>query len=144
MIGGWRIFNQWDRRANGVIDFPPSLQVSSNVAMVQEMRQVKPATSFGNRLERESGSTHLGLNDLPVCRGRAASKPQQFTKPADLNRPRLLRVRVFSLTPLKLLQLHGMRRHDASIEISPQHHPWSALRRCPWLSRRSRRRDQLA
>jgi len=64
MIGGWPIFNH-DRRANGVIDFPSHHPAGvSNVAMVQDERQVKPATSAmaGENL----GSTPCLDTDLPV------------------------------------------------------------------------------
>jgi len=39
MVGGWPI-NNHDKKANGLIDFAKVLQVSSNVGMVQAMRQL--------------------------------------------------------------------------------------------------------
>ncbi|MCT0201927.1 penicillin-binding protein 2 [Synechococcus sp. CS-602] len=114
MIGGWPIFNH-DRRANGVIDFPTILQVSSNVAMVQTMRQVKPS-HFWQWLER-IGIDTVPDTDLPGAVAGQLKSRQQFTsqpiEPATASFGQ-----GFSLTPLKLLQLHGMLANDGKL-VSP-------------------------
>ena len=113
-IGGWPIFNH-DRRANGVIDFPTVLQVSSNVGMVQAMRRVKPE-KFWNWLHT------LGIDatpdtDLPGAQAGQLKSLEAFrTQPIE---PATAAFgQGFNLTPLKLIQLHAMLANGGRL-VSP-------------------------
>ncbi|MBM5815812.1 MAG: penicillin-binding protein 2 [Cyanobacteria bacterium K_Offshore_surface_m2_239] len=113
-IGGWPIFNA-DRRANGVIDFPTVLQVSSNVGMVGAMSQLKRET-FWRWLNT------LGINDVPdtdlpgAVAGQLKSK-EEFTAGA-IEPATAAFGQGFSLTPLKLVQLHAMLANGGRL-VSP-------------------------
>jgi cell division protein FtsI (penicillin-binding protein 3) len=113
-IGGWPIFNA-DRRANGVIDFPTVLQVSSNVGMVGAMSHLKRET-FWRWLNT------LGINDVPdtdlpgAVAGQLKSK-QEFTSGA-IEPATAAFGQGFSLTPLKLVQLHAMLANGGRL-VSP-------------------------
>ncbi|MFO0015617.1 MAG: peptidoglycan D,D-transpeptidase FtsI family protein [Synechococcaceae cyanobacterium] len=113
-IGGWPIFNN-DRRANGVIDFPTVLQVSSNVGMVQAMRNVKPQR-FWHWLHR-IGIDQTPDTDLP---GAVAGqlKTQTVFKEAPIEPAVASFGQGFSLTPLKLVQLHAMLANGGRL-VSP-------------------------
>jgi len=113
-IGGWPIFNA-DRRANGIIDFPTVLQVSSNVGMVDAMRHLKRET-FWNWLKT------IGINDVPdtdlpgAVAGQLKSREEFISgaiEPATASFGQ-----GFSLTPLKLLQLQGMLANGGRL-VSP-------------------------
>ncbi|MFM1799728.1 MAG: hypothetical protein RLZZ117_2006 [Cyanobacteriota bacterium] len=113
-IGGWPIFNA-DRRANGVIDFPTVLQVSSNVGMVAAMSQLKRETFWG-------WLKTLGINDVPdtdlpgAVAGQLKSK-EEFTAGA-IEPATAAFGQGFSLTPLKLVQLHAMLANGGRL-VSP-------------------------
>ncbi len=103
-IGGWPIYNH-DHQAHGVIDFAKVLQVSSNIGMVKTMNQLKPEL-YWDWLHR------LGLNtspdtDLPgAVAGQLKSKENFVTHPIE---PATAAFgQGFSLTPLKLAQLHAL------------------------------------
>ena len=113
-IGGWPI-NNHDRRANGLIDFATVLQVSSNVGMVQAMRKL-PSSKYWDWLSR------LGLDarpdtDLPgAVAGQLKSKEQFTTQPIE---PATASFgQGFSLTPLKLVQLHALLANGGRL-VSP-------------------------
>ena len=113
-IGGWPIFNH-DRKGNGLIDFPTVLQVSSNVAMVQAMQRVKPA-KFWQWLRT------FGIDDIPdtdrpgAVAGELKSKVAFVTQPIE---PATAAFgQGFSLTPLKLIQLHAMLANGGRL-VSP-------------------------
>jgi cell division protein FtsI (penicillin-binding protein 3) len=113
-IGGWPIFNH-DRRGNGLIDFPTVLQVSSNVGMVQAMRQVKPG-HFWQWLHK-IGIDTVPDTDLPgAVAGQLKSREQFTSQPIE---PATAAFgQGFSLTPLKLLQLHAMVANGGRL-VSP-------------------------
>jgi cell division protein FtsI (penicillin-binding protein 3) len=113
-IGGWPIFNH-DRKGNGLIDFPTVLQVSSNVAMVQAMQRVKPA-KFWQWL-RTFGIDDIPDTDLPgAVAGELKSKNAFVTQPIE---PATAAFgQGFSLTPLKLIQLHAMLANGGRL-VSP-------------------------
>jgi cell division protein FtsI (penicillin-binding protein 3) len=113
-IGGWPIFNH-DRKGNGLIDFPTVLQVSSNVAMVQAMQRVKPA-KFWLWL-RTFGIDDVPDTDLPgAVAGELKSKNAFVTQPIE---PATAAFgQGFSLTPLKLIQLHAMLANGGRL-VSP-------------------------
>ena len=113
-IGGWPI-NNHDKRANGLVDFPTVLQVSSNVGMVQAMRQLKNDV-YWDWMKR------LGIDakpdtDLPgAVAGQLKTKEQFTTQPIE---PATTAFgQGFSLTPLKLAQLHGLLANGGRL-VSP-------------------------
>jgi cell division protein FtsI (penicillin-binding protein 3) len=113
-IGGWPIFNA-DRRANGVIDFATVLQVSSNVAMVDAMSRVK-RPQFWTWLHT------LGIDDVPdtdlpgAVAGQLKSR-NEFVGSA-IEPATAAFGQGFSLTPLKLVQLHAMLANGGRL-VSP-------------------------
>ena len=113
-IGGWPIFNH-DRRANGIIDFPTVLQVSSNVGMVQAMTHVK-REQFWRWLKA------LGIDSPPDTDLPGAVAGELKTRGDFVGQPIESAVAAFgqgfSLTPLKLLQLHAMLANGGRL-VSP-------------------------
>ncbi|MCP9774757.1 penicillin-binding protein 2 [Cyanobium sp. WAJ14-Wanaka] len=113
-IGGWPIFNH-DRRGNGVIDFPTVLQVSSNVGMVQAMKHVK-RDRFWQWL-RNFGIDASPDTDLPgAVAGELKKKTDFVGQPIESAVASF--GQGFSLTPLKLLQLHAMLANGGRL-VSP-------------------------
>ncbi len=107
-VGGWPIRN-YDGGFSGVIDFPTVLQVSSNVGMVNAMRNLAPSR-YWDWLHR------LGLDvkpetDLPgALAGYLKSKKDFVNQPIE---PAVAAFgHGFSLTPLKLAQLHALIAND--------------------------------
>jgi cell division protein FtsI (penicillin-binding protein 3) len=113
-IGGWPIFNN-DRSAYGLIDFPTVLQVSSNVGMVQAMRNVKPQR-FWHWLHR-IGIDETPDTDLPGAVAGQLKSETEF-KQAPIEPAVASFGQGFSLTPLKLLQLHAMLANGGRL-VSP-------------------------
>ena len=113
-IGGWPIFNH-DRKGNGLIDFPTVLQVSSNVAMVQAMRRVKPE-KFWHWLHT-LGIDSTPDTDLPGAQAGQLKTLEDFrTQPIE---PATAAFgQGFNLTPLKLVQLHAMLANGGRL-VSP-------------------------
>ena len=113
-IGGWPIFNH-DKRANGLIDFPTVLEVSSNVGMVLAMGQMKPAR-FWHWLNN-LGIDQTPDTDLPGAVAGELKSRGDFTSSAI--EPAVAAFgQGFSLTPLKLLQLHAMLANGGRL-VSP-------------------------
>ncbi|MEB3176773.1 MAG: penicillin-binding protein 2 [Synechococcus sp.] len=104
MISGWPIYNH-DRMANGVIDMATVLQVSSNVGMVRAMQQLEPSRYW------EMLNT-LGIGDAPDTDLPGAVSGQLKSRTTFLGNAIEPATAAFgqglALTPLKLLQLHGM------------------------------------
>jgi cell division protein FtsI (penicillin-binding protein 3) len=113
-IGGWPIFNH-DRQGNGLIDFPTVLQASSNVAMVQAMAKVK-RERFWQWLH-DLGIDTRPDTDLPgAVAGELKSKGMFTSHPIE---PAVAAFgQGFSLTPLKLAQLHAMLANGGRL-VSP-------------------------
>jgi cell division protein FtsI (penicillin-binding protein 3) len=113
-IGGWPIFNH-DRKANGLIDYPTVLQVSSNVAMVQAMAKVK-RDRFWHWL-RTFGIDGRPDTDLPgAVAGQLKDRQAFISQPIE---PAVAAFgQGFSLTPLKLIQLHAMLANGGRL-VSP-------------------------
>ena len=113
-IGGWPIFNH-DRKANGVIDFPTVLQVSSNVAMVQAMAKV-------NRQRFWHWLHTFGIDGRPDTDLPGAVAGQLKDRQSFVSQPIEPAVAAFgqgfSLTPLKLVQLHAMLANGGRL-VSP-------------------------
>jgi cell division protein FtsI (penicillin-binding protein 3) len=113
-IGGWPIFNH-DRHANGLIDFPTVLQVSSNVGMVRAMEHVK-RDRFWHWLHT-FGIDDTPDTDLPGAVAGQLKSRNEFTS-APIEPAVAAFGQGFSLTPLKLLQLHGMLANGGRL-VSP-------------------------
>ena len=113
-IGGWPI-NNHDKEAHGLVDFATVLQVSSNVAMVQAMRRLDNNTYWDwmNRL----GIDRRPDTDLPgAVAGQLKTKEQFINHPIE---PATTSFgQGFALTPLKLVQLHGVLANGGRL-VSP-------------------------
>jgi cell division protein FtsI (penicillin-binding protein 3) len=113
-INGWPIFNA-DRSAHGLIDFPTVLAVSSNVAMVEAMGGMKRDV-FWNWLHRV-GIDAVPDTDLPGAVAGQLKNRSEFTGGAI--EPAVAAFgQGFSLTPLKLVQLHAMLANGGRL-VSP-------------------------
>lgn len=113
-IGGWPIFNN-DRSAYGWIDFPTVLEVSSNVGMVEAMGNVKPER-FWHWLHK-IGIDETPDTDLPGAVAGQLKSETEF-KQAPIEPAVASFGQGFSLTPLKLLQLHAMLANGGRL-VSP-------------------------
>ncbi len=113
-IGGWPISNH-DRKVNGVIDYATVLQVSSNIGMVKAMRNLKPSL-FWDWLRR-LGVDSRPDTDLPgAVAGQLKTKEQFVSQPIE---PATAAFgQGFSLTPLKLAQLHALIANGGRL-VSP-------------------------
>ncbi len=107
-VGGWSIQNH-DKKANGLIGFDKVLQVSSNVGMAKTMSKLN-ASNYWDWLQK------LGLDsvietDLPgAVPGQLKSKAtfvSQSIEPVTASFGQ-----GFSLTPIKLAQLHALLAND--------------------------------
>jgi len=113
-IGGWPIFNA-DHSGHGQIDFPTVLQVSSNVGMVHAMAHL-------NRRRYWEWLHTLGIDEVPdtdlpgAVAGQLKSR-SDFTAGA-IEPATAAFGQGFSLTPLKLIQLHGMLANGGRL-VSP-------------------------
>jgi cell division protein FtsI (penicillin-binding protein 3) len=113
-IGGWPIFNA-DRSGHGSIDFPTILQVSSNVAMVQAMAQMNRDRYW--RWLHILGIDAVPDTDLPGAVAGQLKTRADFTAGA-IEPATAAFGQGFSLTPLKLLQLHAMLANGGRL-VSP-------------------------
>ena len=113
-IGGWPI-NNHDKKANGLVDFATVLQVSSNVGMVQAMRHVE-TDAYWEWMHR-LGIDQRPDTDLPgAVAGQLKSREQFTTHPIE---PATTAFgQGFSLTPLKLVQLHALLANGGRL-VSP-------------------------
>ncbi len=103
-VGGWSISNH-DKRANGLIDFARVLQVSSNVGMVKIMRKLSPEI-YWDWLHR-LGIDKTPHTDLPgAVAGQLKNKDDFVSK--SIESAAAAFGQGFSLTPLKLAQLHAL------------------------------------
>jgi cell division protein FtsI (penicillin-binding protein 3) len=113
-IGGWPIFNA-DRKGNGLIDYPTVLEVSSNVGMVNAMAKVK-RDRFWHWLNTIGIDTRPDT-DLPGAVAGQLKSRSLFTGHAI--EPAVAAFgQGFSLTPLKLVQLHAMLANGGRL-VSP-------------------------
>ena len=113
-IGGWPIFNA-NRKGNGQIDFATVLEVSSNVGMVNAMAQVK-RDRFWHWLNTIGIDTRPDT-DLPGAVAGQLKSRSMFTGHAI--EPAVAAFgQGFSLTPLKLVQLHAMLANGGRL-VSP-------------------------
>ena len=104
MISGWPIYNH-DKVAHGVVGMAKVLQVSSNVGMVRAMQRLEPSLYW------EMLNT-LGIGDAPDTDLPGAVSGQLKRRSTFLGNAIEPATTAFgqglALTPLKLLQLHGM------------------------------------
>ena len=103
-IGGWSIFN-FDKRANGKIDFARVLQVSSNVGMVKIMQRLD-SNKYWDWLHR-LGVDMQPFTDLPGA-VPGYLKPKEYFVSKVIEPATASYGQGFSLTPLKLAQLHAL------------------------------------
>ncbi len=113
-IGGWPIYNN-DRQVHGLIDFPKLLQVSSNIGMVKTMRHLE-ASIYWDWLQK------LGLDERPDTDLPGAVAGQLKNKDEFVHHPIEPATAAFgqgfSLTPLKLAQLHALIANGGHL-VSP-------------------------
>ena len=104
VVGGWPIHNH-DRLPNGVINLAQVLQVSSNVGMVKVMSKLDPGI-YWDWLHR-LGIDVKPITDLPgAVAGQLKNKEDFVSQPIE---PAVASYgQGFSLTPLKLIQLHAL------------------------------------
>ena len=114
MIGGWPIFNA-DHSGHGQIDFPTVLQVSSNVGMVQAMAQLN-RSRYWHWLQK-LGIDQVPDTDLPGAVAGQLKSRADFIGGA-IEPATAAFGQGFSLTPLKLIQLHGMLANGGRL-VSP-------------------------
>ncbi len=113
-VGGWPITNH-DQKTHGWINFPTLLQVSSNVGMVKTMRKLKPSI-YWDWLHRLGVDTRPDT-DLPgAVAGQLKAKDKFVRQPIE---PATASFgQGFSLTPLKLVQLHALIANGGNL-VSP-------------------------
>jgi len=113
-VGGWSLSN-WDKKGNGYIDYPKVLQVSSNVGMVKIMQNLPPKT-YWDWLDKLGISKSLETDLFESTPGQLKSKDifvSQLIEPAVASFGK-----GFSISPLKLAQLHAVLANGGS-EVIP-------------------------
>ncbi|WAL62411.1 peptidoglycan D,D-transpeptidase FtsI family protein [Thermocoleostomius sinensis] len=106
-VGGWPIQNSdfEENGGRGQLSVSEIVQYSSNVGMVRMMQMLEPGVYYG-WLERLLLEQPTGI-DLPSEAGGQLKSYQQFTS-ASIEPATTAFGQGFSLTPIKLLQLHSM------------------------------------
>ena len=102
-VGGWTLSN-WDKKGNGYIDYPKVLQVSSNVGMVKIMQNLDP-TIYWDSLRNLGINKNLETDLYESTAGQLKRKDlfvNQSIEPAVTSFGK-----GFSISPLKLVQLHA-------------------------------------
>jgi cell division protein FtsI (penicillin-binding protein 3) len=102
-VDGWRIFNS-TKTGNGSIDIAKVLQTSSNVGMVQIMLRM-PKHDYYKRLKELGLTDKVGI-DLPGEEPGHLKSEAEFTS-KSIEAATTAFGQGFSLTPMKLIQLHG-------------------------------------
>ncbi len=120
-VGGWSLGN-WNDEANGLLDYPRVLQLSSNVAMVKIMKNLSPAR-YWEWLKKLGVDKKPETDLLGVVGGQLKSKELFAQQP--IHQAVASYGQGFSITPLKLVQLHalianGGRLVDPRITREPQ------------------------
>ena len=103
-VGGWALKN-WNHKANGVMDYAKVLQVSSNVGMVNIMKNLSSIKYWEwlNRLELDKKTE----TDLPGAIG-GELKAKEIFLDQSIHHAVASFGQGFSITPLKLAQLHAV------------------------------------
>ncbi|MEE3716296.1 penicillin-binding protein 2 [Tumidithrix elongata RA019] len=106
-IGGWPVanFDYESAGANGSLSISQILERSSNVGMVHIIQRMKPSVYYG-WLERIGLGDITGI-DLPA-ETPSSLKPQNLFVEQVIEPATAAFGQGFSLTPIQLLQLHGM------------------------------------
>jgi cell division protein FtsI (penicillin-binding protein 3) len=106
-VGGWPIQNSdfEDNGGRGMLSVSEILQYSSNVGMVRMMQALQPGVYYG-WLSRLKLDAQTGI-DLPAEAAGQMKTYQQFTN-ASIEPATTAFGQGFSLTPIKLAQLHSM------------------------------------
>ncbi|WP_425215725.1 peptidoglycan D,D-transpeptidase FtsI family protein [Tumidithrix helvetica] len=106
-IGGWPVanFDYESAGGNGSLSISQILERSSNVGMVHIIQQMKPSVYYG-WLERIGLGDITGI-DLPA-ETPSSLKPQNLFVEQVIEPATAAFGQGFSLTPIQLLQLHGM------------------------------------
>ena len=113
-VGGWSLSN-WDKKGNGYIDYPKVLQVSSNVGMVKIMQNL-PSKTYWNWLNKLGINKRLETDLFESTAGQLKSKNIFVTQSIE---PAVASFgKGFSISPLKLAQLHAVLANGGS-EIIP-------------------------
>jgi len=113
-VGGWSLSN-WNKQGNGYIDYPKVLQVSSNVGMVKIMQKLPPKT-YWDWLNKLGINRSLETDLFESTSGQLKSKDifvSQSIEPAVASFGK-----GFSISPLKLAQLHAVLANGGS-EVIP-------------------------
>jgi len=113
-VGGWTLSN-WDKKGNGYIDYPKVLQVSSNVGMVKIMQNLDPPI-YWDWLQNLGINKNLETDLFESTAGQLKRKDlfvNQSIEPAVTSFGK-----GFSITPLKLLQLHAALA-NGGYEVTP-------------------------
>ena len=112
-VGGWPLKN-WNHKANGLMSYAKVLQVSSNVGMVNIMQNLSPSI-YWDWLHR------LGIDQTPETDLPGAVSGQLRSKDLFVNQPIHQAVasfgQGFSITPLKLVQLHALIANGGKLVI---------------------------
>ena len=103
-VGGWALKN-WNHKANGHMNYAEVLQVSSNVGMVNIMKNLTSSQYWEwlNRLELDQKTN----TDLPGAIGGELKDKQLFFD-QSIHQAVASFGQGFSITPLKLAQLHAL------------------------------------
>ncbi len=103
-VGGWPLTN-WNKEPNGLLNYAEVLQVSSNVAMVNIMKKLSPSKHWDwlNKL----GLDQTLDTDLPGFVPGSIKEKEIFVK-QPIHQAVASYGQGFSLTPLKLAQLHAL------------------------------------
>jgi len=113
-VGGWSLSN-WDKKGNGYIDYPKVLEVSSNVGMVKIMQKLSPKI-YWDWLNKLGISESLNTDLFESTAGQLKSKDifiSHSIEPAVSSFGK-----GFSISPLKLAQLHAVLANGGS-EVIP-------------------------
>ncbi len=113
-VGGWSLSN-WDKKANGYIDYPKVLQVSSNVGMVRIMQNLQPS-QYWKWLNKLGIDKKLQTDLYESTPGYLKSKDIFITQPIEQAVASF--GKGFSISPLKLTQIHASLA-NGGYEITP-------------------------
>jgi len=105
-VGGWTIRNHdyFSQGGHGTIDIAKILQVSSNVGMIKIMERM-PSLDYYHQLQQLGLEERVGIDLIGEIAGSIKSKFQFTNYPIE---PATASFgQGFSLTPIKLAQLHG-------------------------------------
>ncbi len=103
-VGGWSLSN-WNKKGNGYISYPKVLQVSSNVAMVRIMQNLKPITHW-NWFKKLGLDKNLKTDLFESTPGQLKSKEIFINQPIEQAVASF--GQGFSISPIKLAQLHAV------------------------------------